>query len=155
MKTTLKNVAIVVVALAMVLVVLSAIDKASDIGVSASKTAIKVTVVDLDNNPVHNAVVTINGSTFFCDNNGNSPAIEIENLHNSYDKSITAWHTQTVVITKDGYVPTIVLNCVVFDKETRKLTVKIYPIDESKLPYVCYVETPPSDYINQLVGTNN
>lgn len=152
MKTTLKNVAIAVVALAMVLVVLSAIDKASDIGVSASKTAIKVTVVDLDNNPVHNAVVTIDGATFYCDNNGNSPVIEIANIHNSYDKNITAWHTQTVIITKAGYVPTVVLNCVVFDKETRKLTVKIYPVDESKLPYVCYVETPPSDYINQLVG---
>ena len=66
MKTTFKNVAIVVVVLAMALVVLTAIDKASDIGVSASKTAIKVTVVDLDNNPVHNAVVTIGGNTFFC-----------------------------------------------------------------------------------------
>ena len=152
MKTTFKNVAIVVVVLAMALVVLTAIDKASDIGVSASKTAIKVTVVDLDNNPVHNAVVTIGGNTFFCDNNGNSPVIQLQDLSNCYDKNISTWHTQTVVITKDGYVPTVVLNCVVFDKETRKLTVKIYPVDQSNLPYVCYVETPPSDYILQISG---
>lgn len=154
MKTTLKNVAIVVVVLSMVLVVLTAIDKASDVGVSASKTAIKVTVVDLNNNPVHNAQVTIDGQTFFCDNNGNSPVIDVETLVNCYDKTITAWHTQTVVIKKDGYVPTVVLNCVLFDKETRKLTVKIYPSDQSTLPYVCYVETPPADYLNQLIGKN-
>lgn len=137
----------------MVMVVLTAIDKANDVGVSTSKTAIKVTVVDLDNNPVHNAVVTVCGNTFFCDNNGNSPVIEIDAPTNCYDQNITAWHTQTVVVTKDGYVPTVVLNCVVFDKETRKLTVKIYPLDESKLPYVCYVETPPADYINQLINS--
>lgn len=136
----------------MVLVVLAAIDKANDIGVSASKTAIRVTVVDLDNKPVHNAVVTINGNTFYCDNNGNSPTIEMTTLSNCYDANISSWHTQTVVITKEGYVPTIVLNCVVFDKQTRKLTVKIYPIDQSNLPYVCYVETPPDEYLNQLTG---
>ena len=154
MKATLKNVAIAVAILMMVVVVLTAIDKASDIGVSASKTAIKVTVVDLDNNPVHNAVVNVNGKTFFCDNNGNSPLIELDNLTNCYDKNLTAWHTQTVVVTKDGFVPTVVLNCVVFDKETRKLTVKIYPNDQSNLPYVCYVETPPADYLEGLVGGN-
>ena len=154
MKATLKNVAIVVAILMMVVVVLTAIDKASDIGVSASKTAIKVTVVDLDNNPVHNAVVTVDGKTFFCDNNGNSPLIELDNLTNCYDKNLTTWHTQTVVVTKDGFVPTVVLNCVVFDKETRKLTVKIYPNDQSNLPYVCYVETPPGDYLEGLVGGN-
>ena len=133
---------------------LTAIDKASDIGVSASKTAIKVTVVDLDNNPVHNAVVNVDGKTFFCDNNGNSPLIELDNLTNCYDKNLTTWHTQTVVVTKDGFVPTVVLNCVVFDKETRKLTVKIYPNDQSNLPYVCYVETPLADYLEGLVGGN-
>ena len=82
MKTTIKNVAIAVALLTMVVVVLTAIDKASDIGVSASKTAIKVTVVDLDNNPVHNAVVTIGEKAFFCDNNGNSPVIELDTLTN-------------------------------------------------------------------------
>ena len=128
-----------------------AIDKASDIGVSASKTAIKVRVVDLDNNPVHNAEIKIDGQVFYCDNNGNSPIIELTNLTNCYDNQIDGWFTQTVVITKDGFVPTVVLNCVVFDKQTRKLLVKIYPLDQSNLPYVCYVETPPSDYINQLV----
>jgi len=154
MKTTLKNVAIAIALLAMVVVVLSAIDKASDIGVSASKTAIKVTVVDLDNNPVHNAVVTIGEKAFFCDNNGNSPVIELDTLTNCYDKDVTSWHTQTVIVTKDGFVPTVVLNCVVFDKETRKLTVKIYPMDQSNLPYVCYVETPPADFLEGLVGGN-
>lgn len=152
MKTTLKNVAIAVSILMMVVVVLTAIDKASDIGVSASKTAIKVTVVDLDNNPVHNAVVKIGSKTFFCDNNGNSPVIELDTLANCYDKNITTWHTQTVIVTKDGFVPTVVLNCVVFNKETRKLTVKIYPMDQSNLPYVCYVETPPADFLEGLVG---
>ncbi len=138
----------------MVLVVLSAIDKANDVEVSASKTAIKVTVVDLNNNPVHNAVVTVDGNTFFCDNNGNSPAIEIASLSNCYDQNISSWHTTTVIVTKEGYVPTVVLNCVIFDKETRKLTVKIYAVDESRLPYVCYVETPPDDYLKQLTNVN-
>ena len=154
MKITFKNFAIVLVVLAMAFVVVTAIDQASNIGASVSKTAIKVTVVDLDNNPVHNAAVTIGGATFYCDNNGNSPVIQLQDLSNCYDKNISDWYTQTVVVTKQGYVPTVVLNCVVFDKETRKLTIKIYPIDASNLPYVCYVETPPSDYILQITGQN-
>ena len=153
MKTTLKNVVISLVILFMVFVILVAIDKANDVQVIANKTAIKVTVVDLNNNPVHNAIIAVDGKKFFCDNNGNSPVIELENLSNCYDENLSTWYTKTVVITKDGYVPTVVLNCVVFSKETRKLTVKIYPIDESNLPYVCYVETPPSNYIEQLTKT--
>ncbi len=138
----------------MVLVVLSAIDKANDISASATNTAIKICVVDLDNNPVHNAKVTVGGNSFFSDNNGNSPTIQLENLDNCYDKNITDWYTSTIIVQKEGYTPTVVLNCVIFDSQTRKLTVKIYPLDGSNLPYVCYVETPPDDYLKTLVEGN-
>ena len=155
MKATLKGIAIALSILAMVIVILSAVEKVSDVTVSAANTYVKVAVVDLDDVPVHNATVTIDGQRFFTDNKGMSPAIELTDFTNSYDSAITDWGTVTVLIQKDGYSPTFVFNCVVYNGQTRKLTVKIYPKDASDLPYVSYVETPPDEYINGLLRESN
>ncbi len=72
----------------MVMVVLVAVDKANGITVAANNTHIKITVVDLNNNPVHNAKVTVSGKSFYTDNNGYSPSIELQDLLNSYDADI-------------------------------------------------------------------
>ena len=155
MKATLKGVAIALSILAMVIVVLSAVDKSNNVSVSASNSSVKVAVVDLDNAPVHNAKVVIGEQYFYTDNNGLSPSIELVGFTNSYDSTITEWGTVTVVIEKDGYTPTFVFNCVVYDGQTRKLTVKVYPQDASELPYVSYVESPPDDYIKSLLTNEN
>ncbi len=152
MKATLKNVAAALALLAMVMVVLVAVDKANGITVAANNTHIKITVVDLNNNPVHNAKVTVSGKSFYTDNNGYSPSIELQDLLNSYDADIKEWGTVTVVVEKDGFVPSVVVNCVAYSGQTRKLTVKMYCIDESELPYVCYVESPPDDYLKTLLN---
>ncbi len=136
----------------MVMVVLTAVDTAREMNASANNTAIKVNVVDLDNLPVHNAKIKVGELVFYTDNNGNSPLIQLENLQNAYNVNIDSWHTTTVVITKQGFVPTVVVNCIVFDKQSRKLTVKIYPQDQSELPYVCYVESPPDEYVQELIS---
>lgn len=147
LKATLRNVAFSLVILSMVLVVLVAIDNAGDIKVSQKDTYLRVYVVDLDDKPVHNAQITIGKNSFFTDNKGLSPTIQLSELTNSYDSSVTDWYTVNVVIKKEGYVPTVVFNCVVFDSQTRRLTVKVYQNDASALPYVCYVESPPSDFV--------
>lgn len=118
---------------------------------SRRKTDIRVTVVDLNGSPLHNAEVAVNGQTFNTDNKGLSPAIELSNLVNSYDKSIEEWKTVTVVVKKQGYVTAVAFNCVVYVNQTRKLTIKLYEADASDLPYVSYVESPPSDYVRQLL----
>ena len=151
MKATLKGVAIALSILAMVIVVLSAVDKANDVTVSATDTYLKIAVVDLNDTPVHNAKVTVVEQSFYTDNKGMSPTIQLSSFTNSYDSSITEWGTVTVMITKDGYAPTFVFNCVVYDGQTRKLTVKIYQQDASELPYVSYVESPPDDYVKGLL----
>ena len=147
MKATLKGVAIALSILAMVIVVLSAVDAANDVTVSATDTFVKVAVVDLNDAPVHNATITIGGQSFFTDNKGLSPSIQLTQYTNCYDSKITEWGTVTVIIEKDGYTPTFVFNCVVYDGQMRKLTVKVYPVDASELPYVSYVESPPDEYI--------
>lgn len=152
MKATLKGIAIALSILAMVIVVLSAVDSASNVNVSATDTYLKVAVVDLDNTPVHNAKVIVGNQSFYTDNKGLSPSIELVEFTNSYDDSITEWGTVTVMIQKDGYSPTFVFNCIVYSGQTRKLVVKIYPTDASQLPYVSYVETPPNEYINSLLN---
>ena len=152
MKSTLKSVAIVAIIIGLVVAVFVAVDNASVATNQDSKTYVRVKVVDLQNNPVHNAQVTVCGQTFFTDNNGNSPLIELSLLTNSYDNSITSWHTTNVVVTANGYVPATVFNCVAYHLQTRNLTVKIYPTDSSNLPFVCYVESPPTEYIQGLVG---
>ena len=155
MKATLKGVAIALSILAMVIVVLSAIDAATNVTVSATNTYVKVAVVDLNDAPVHNAKVTVDNQSFFTDNKGMSPSIQLTQYTNCYDTQITAWGTVSVVIEKDGYTPTFVFNCVVYDGQTRKLTVKVYPKDASELPYVSYVESPPDDYIKSLLTSDN
>lgn len=151
-KATLKNVAFSLVILSMVLVVLVAVDNARNINVSNADTCLRVYVVDLDEKPVHNAQITIGNDSFFTDNKGLSPTIPLPTLINSYDGSITDWYTVNVVIKKDGFVSTAVFNCVVFQGQTRRLTVKVYPKDTSALPYVCYVESPPSDFVIQEIS---
>ena len=155
MKATLKGVAIALSILAMVIVILSAVDVASNVTVSATDTYVKVAVVDLNDNPVHNAKVTICAQSFFTDNKGLSPSIQLAEYTNCYDSAITDWGTVTVIIEKEGYTPTFVFNCVVYNGQTRKLTVKVYPQDASELPYVSYVESPPDDYVKSLLTSEN
>lgn len=152
MKATFKNIAVALSLLAMVMCILFAVDKASDVAAVSAKTFVKVTVVDESGQPVHNAQVTVNGQSFFTDNKGLSPNIEAVGLTNCYDADISQWHTTNVIVKKDGYVPSIVFNCVVYHAETRRLTVKIYRQDASELPCVTYVESPPDDYVKSLLN---
>lgn len=151
MKTTLKNVAVALTVLAVVIIVLTVVDGGLIKQTASVKTYLKVTVVDLDGAPVHNAQVTVSGNTFNTDNKGLSPAMELDNPTNCYDETITEWRTVTVVVQKKGYAPAVVFNCVVYEGQTRKLTVKLYDADGSDLPYVTYVESPPNSYVKQLL----
>lgn len=152
MKATFRNIAFALVILAAVLSVLAVVDRNNaEVKTAQTDTYVRVTVVDLDGAPVHKAQVTVCGETFFTDNKGLSPSIQIAKLENSFDSDVTEWHTVNVVIKKEGYVPTVMFNCVVYDKQTRKITVKIYPVDASDLPYVCYVESPPDDFVKDVI----
>ena len=139
--------------LVVVVGVLAVVDAKSNVAVAVSNTYIKIAVVDLDGAPVHNAKVTVGEVSFYTDNKGLSPSIELATLSNSYDAAITEWGTVTVKVEKDGLVPTFVFNCVVYNGQTRKLTVKTYAQDASELPYVCYVESPPDGYVQNLLKT--
>ena len=151
MKATFKNVAVALLILAAVMGTLIAVDASSQTAMAVTNTFVKVAVVDLDGAPVHNAKVTVGEESFYTDNKGLSPSIELATLYNSYDAAITEWGTVTVKVEKDGFVPTFVFNCVVYNGQTRKLTVKTYAQDGSELPYVSYVETPPEDYVKQIL----
>lgn len=152
MKATAKNVSLALAVLAAIIAVLALADAYSGISVMASDTYLKVYVVDLDGSPVHNACVSVCGNKFYTDNKGLSPSIELTDLTNAYDPALTEWYTVNVAVQTQGYVPAFVFNCVVYSAETRRLTVKIYPADDSDLPYVCYVESPPDQYIKSLLG---
>lgn len=153
MRATFKNVAVALAILVVVVGVLAAVDSSRNVAVAVTNTYIRVAVVDLDGAPVHNAKVTVGEVSFYTDNKGLSPSIELGTLTNSYDATITEWGTVTVKVEKDGLVPTFVFNCVVYNGQTRKITVKTYAQDGSELPYVSYVESPPDSYIQgQLSG---
>lgn len=150
-KATVKNVAISLIILSMVIVVLVAVDISAELTVAKPTTKLRVSVVDINGSYVYNAKVTVCGQTFYTDNKGLSPVMELTDIGNSYDGTVTSWHTANVVVTKDGYVPTVVLNAVITDSEMRQLTVRVYPTDSSQLPCVCYVETPPQQYLDSLI----
>lgn len=150
-KANFKNVAIVLSVLFVTLVFFAVFDEVSAVNVSESVTYLRVTVVDLNDKPVHGVEIDVGDVEFFTDNKGLSPTISLQFETNSYDSSITEWFTVNVIVTKAGYVPTVVVNCVVYDNQTRHLKVKVYPSDGSDLPCVCYVESPPSDYLKRLI----
>ena len=152
MRATFKSVAIALAILFVVVGVLAAVDANSNVAVAVTNTFIKIAVVDLDGSPVHNAKVTVGALSFYTDNKGLSPSIELATISNCYDATITEWGTVTVMVEKEGFVPTFVFNCVVYNGQTRKLTVKAYTQDGSELPYVSYVETPPDDYVQGLLS---
>lgn len=152
MKATFRNIAFALVILAAVLSVLAVVDRNNEqVQTTKSDTYVRLTVMDLDGNPVQNAQVTVCGQTFFTDNKGLSPSIKITELENAFDRNVTDWHTVDVVIKKEGYVPTVMFNCVVYHNQTRKISVKIYPADASDLPYVSYVENPPDEYVKEII----
>lgn len=150
MKATVKSVAAALAVLALTVAVLLIVDGGTA-NVSATKSYLKVTVVDLDNNPLHNAEVSVNERIFKTDNKGLSPAIELDGLTNCYDDTIEQWKTVTVVVKKDGYAPAVTFNCVVYVGQTRKLTIRLFSQDSSDLPYTVYVESPPNDYVEKVV----
>ena len=144
MKATLKSIIVALTVLAVVVGTLLVLDAGNVVGVKKSITAIKVTAVDLSGNSIHNASVTVCGQTFFTDDKGCSPQITPNVLVNCYDGSITDWYTTTVAVTCDGYVPSVVFNA-------RRLIVKMYPVDDSELPFVSYVESPPDEYVKKIL----
>ena len=152
MRANFKNLPFALVMLAAILSVLAAVDR-SNIGVqtSVADTCVRVTVLDLYGNVVPDAEVKVYDESFLTDGNGASSSIKIAKLINSYDDSITEWYTVNLVIIKDGYVPTVMFNCIVYRGKTRNISVKIYPEDASDLPYVSYVESPPDDYVREII----
>lgn len=155
MKATIKSVAVALTVLAVVVAILLVVDGSVAKNVSAgNKTYLRVSVIDLDGKPVHNAQVQVDGNTFNTDNKGLSPAIELGSLANSYDGAITEWGTVTVTVTKADCTPAVVFNCIVYAGQTRKLTVKVYPTDGSDLPYTVYVESPPDDYVRERISAH-
>lgn len=150
-KANFKNIVISLLVLLVVITGLSVLDSVLQAS-SEEATKIRVTVVDLLDKPVHNAEVCIGDLVFLTDNKGLSPTIELSYLQNAYDNAITSWCTVTVVAKREGFVPAVVVNCVVYRAQTRLLTIRLYQKDESDLPFVCYVESPPNDYLQNLVS---
>lgn len=151
MKASFKSLAIVLVFFAFTLAVLAAVDYAVNADIAASDAGLRVTVCDLEGNPVHNAQVLVNSEVYYSDDKGLSPSIALTNLTNIYNAAETQWYTVNVIVKSDGYVPSVILNCVMYSGQTRHLTVKIYPCDSSELPYICYVESPPHEYLKQIL----
>ena len=151
-KVTFKNIAVSMIILCLVVVILTSIDRATDVVAPQADTLLRVTVLDLDNQPVNNAQITVEGESYFTDSKGLSSTIQLRSLNNCYDSNISDWYTVNVRVQGNGYVPAMVFNCVVYNGQTRRLTVRLYKKDASNLPYVCYVESPPSDYVKSLLG---
>jgi hypothetical protein len=139
--------------LVVVVLTLSSIDRASSGNIDPAVTTLKVTVVDINDNVVHNAKITVVGGTsFFSDNKGMSPAIVVPNCANWYDSGIDEWFCVNVTVSKEGFVDTIVVGCVMYTGNLRSLTVRLFKADGSDLPYVCYVESPPDSYMQGVFG---
>ncbi|MEG2159001.1 MAG: hypothetical protein RRY18_03900, partial [Clostridia bacterium] len=88
--------------------------------------------------------------SFNSDNRGYSPRIDIDKQINCYNESITEWFCVTILVSKEGYVNSAVVNCVLKANNNRNITVRLYKKDSSDLKCVTYVEAPPDEYIDSL-----
>ena len=115
-------------------------------------TALKLKVTDLDGNAVSKAQITLVecGSSFFTDNNGLSPTMEVQISKTALNVN-EDWSTVTVVVSCEGFVTTVLFNCVVKDNQT----IRLFKLDQSELPYVAIVEVPPDDFIKNLTGATD
>ena len=150
MRVTVKNFVVSLCLMVGLLIFVGFLDDSMSVSAN-QQPSIRVIVTDINDNVVHNAFVTVgNSGGFYTDDKGYSPVIRIDNPVNCHDNSITDWYTATVTVRAEGYVDTVVVNCVLYSNETRVLTVRIYPKDSSDLPVVCYVESPPESYLKDL-----
>ncbi|MCM1043293.1 MAG: hypothetical protein NC350_03680 [Corallococcus sp.] len=155
MQITWKNFIVSTVCLLIAVIFFGSLDLSRNAyAVPDEGNVLKVEVVDTSGNAVHNAQITVIGEsiTFNTDNKGRSPSIAVKETTNWYDVSIKEWFCINLRISKEGYVDTFVFNCVIGVGSVRNLKVKIYKTDDSQLPYVCYVESPPDDYIKGLTN---
>lgn len=152
-KLTWKNFIVSTVTLVAIVVGISFVDNNNSQGVTVGTgTALKVYVVDSDGKPLHNAVVNVGEMSFYTDNMGYSPSIDIPQTPNIYDNSISNWFTVNVTVSKGGYITTIVVQCVLNTNSTRQLTIHMIAEDSTSPPYVCYVESPPDSYLMSLLN---
>lgn len=120
-------------------------------------TALKIKVVDVGGNPVQKAKITVveNNISFFTDNNGLSPTIEIQISKTALNVNQN-WSTVTIVVSHDSFASTILFNCVVYDNQIRDdLTIRLFKLEQSQLPYAAIVEVPPDEFIRNLLDDKN
>lgn len=153
MKTTLRNIVIAIAVLFVVVAVLYIVGGPT-VTVGKKPTQLRVYVVDTDGVPVIDARVCVDGVVVNSDVTGTANIVP-KQLSNRYDDKINEWFTADVVVVKDGFVPTVVVGCVMYTEQTRKLTVRIYAKDSSELPVVTYVESPPPQYLDSLINAAN
>lgn len=115
------------------------------------ETSCEIKLTDTDGNTLCGVTATIkeydvtatdlNGSITFC----NIPV-----LHTDLNKN-SEWFGVTVVFKKDGYLPLVIFNFVLYDKKQRQATVTMFKNDGS-LPYCAYVEIPSKEEIRRIIS---
>lgn len=115
-------------------------------------TTLKVVVVDENNQKVEGATVAVlqTNLKFETNNLGQTKSIEVPTVPNWYDSKIKSWFCVNVAITHPNYVDTLVVGCVLTEGKLRILQVKVFEVDDSGLPYVSYVESPPDSYLKDI-----
>ena len=129
-------------------VTLAVIDGTRGVYNNGHATKMVVLVCDLSGRPVPEAVVTVveTGQKAVTDLMGKTQPIAIKRTEpKKYD-----WFCVTVTIQAENFVDTVLFGCVVYDNFTRTVSVRIYPLDGSPLPFVAYSEIPPEEYILSL-----
>ncbi len=129
-------------------VTLAVIDGTRGVYNNQNTTKMSVFVLDLSGRPVPQATITIieTGQKAVTDLQGKTQPIAIKRTEpKKYD-----WFCVTVTIQAENFVDTVLFGCVVYDNLTRVVTVRIYPVDGSPLPFVAYTEIPPDEYVRSL-----
>lgn len=148
MKYVLRSICVALLVFA-AFVVTALIVESKTASVSVAPTQLRVHAEDLDGKPVVGAKVCACGVSVVTDVTGDA-TIVVSEPTNRYVASAN-WCAADVVVVKDGFVPTVVVGCVYYVEQTRKLTVRMYQRDDSELPMVTYVESPPADYLKNLI----
>lgn len=135
--------------LSLIVFTLAALDTSRGVYNDKTKTLLCVTVQDLDGLPVGGATVTVieTNQKFTTDKQGKTAFIPLKKTAPNGEN----WFTVTLTVKAEGFVDTVLFDCVVYDDASRMVAIRIYPFDGSPLPYVAYTETPPDAYIRRIL----
>lgn len=156
MRKKLSFIIAAVVAISLAIANIIVVSNAANLEIPPIITSVRIKVTDTNNTAIKNAKVIIldDDIYFYTDNNGFTPIIDVVFVPNKLDANAN-WSTISILIIKDGYVPTLLYDCVIYNGRVRNgPTITMLTPSQTQSKIITIVETPPDEWTEKLIERN-